>query len=259
MRPDRAMTRMLRAVAAAGLLALAPLAALAQATASVPAYSAEAVYVTADGTQSTGKVVKSGADMRLEFTDQGQAVVQIIRRAEGVMYVLNPAAQTYMVIRGAPDPNAAAQGYTPPCQQNTPGLTCQFVGNEVSSGITVEKWQIGQQGQPGSTILWDGARKRALRQDFPDGTVMAMAFKAMEQVNGRNAEHWTVTVTAPNQPPQTGDWYYDPELRVEIREVSTNGEQRSLQNIVVGPVDPAAFTVPAGWTEIAPPQQPPQQ
>lgn len=236
---------------ALGLGAVAPLAAAAQN--SIPPYTAEAIYRMADGTESSGKVVKSGADMRLEFTDQGRAVVQILRRAEGLMYVLDPATKSYMVVRGKPDPNAAEQGYVPPCQQDAPGMTCRFLGNEVSSGITAEKWEIGQQGQQASTILWDGARQRALRQTYPDGSVMTMSFRAMEQINGRNAEHWVITVTAPGAEPRGGDWYYDPELRVEIRETLPTGEVRSLENIAVGPVDPAAFEVPGGWQEVAVP------
>lgn len=235
-----------------GLAALAPLAAGAQTV--VPAYSAEAIYRTPDGTQSTGRVVKSGADMRLEFTEAGREVIQIIRRAEGLMYVLDPQTKSYMIVRGAPDPEAANPAYAPPCQQDAPGATCHFLGTEVTSGITVEQWEIGQQGQPASTILWDGARHRALRHAYPDGTVMAMTFKAMEAVNGRQAEHWTIALTAPGQAVASGDWFYDPELRVEIREVLPTGELRTLENITVGPVDPTAFEVPAGWTESLPPQ-----
>ena len=245
----------LLAGAALGFLfpALAPEPAAAQN--SIPAYAADAVYRTPDGTESTGRVVKSGPDMRLEFTEAGRAVVQIIRRAEGRMYVLDPASRSYFTVQGEPDPQAGAATYEAPCDPNVTAMTCRFLGNEVTSGITAELWEIGAPGDPAqvSRILWDGARHRALRQEYPDGTVMALAFQAMVQIEGRNVEHWSITVTVPGQAPLSGAWYYDPELRVELREELPTGEIRSLRNIVVGAVDPASFAVPAGWSEMSPP------
>lgn len=263
LRGDRAARRPIVGKTIAGHLTAVALACLvsAQATApvaaqnSIPAYSADAVYRAPDGTESTGRVVKSGSDMRLEFTEAGRAVVQIIRQAEGRMYVLDPATRSYFTVQGEPDPQAGSAAYEAPCDTTAPGMTCRFLGNEVTSGITAEVWEIGQPDDPTkvSRILWDGARHRALRQEYPDGTVMALTFQAMVQIEGRNVEHWAITVTVPGQAPLSGAWYYDPELRVELREELPTGETRSLRNIVVGPVDPSAFLVPAGWSETSPP------
>lgn len=244
----------LTGLAGIAALLILPLAAAAQTV--PPAYSADVMYRAPDGSESTGKVVKSGADMRLEFTQAGRDVVQIIRRSEGVMYVLDAPSKTWFQVRGTPEANAAANGYAPPCDQDAPGTVCQFLGNETTSGITAEIWELGLPNQPTTRILWDGARHRALRQEFPDGSVMAMQFKAMEDIDGRPAEHWTIRVETPNQPPAIGNWFYDPELRVEVREELPGGELRSLENIVVGEIGPDVFTVPDGWAEVAPPQAP---
>ncbi|GGD43504.1 hypothetical protein [Sinisalibacter lacisalsi] len=231
-------------------------AALAQAS-EPPAYTARAVHRLPDGSVDTGAVVKSGPDMRLEYTENGRDVVQIIRRAEGVMYLLDPAKQTYFEMRGAPAPDPTGAGYMPPCQEGDPGLSCTFKGTEVISGITAEIWEIGMPGQPGvSTVLWDGARHRALRQTGPDGSVMRMAFLSMVEVAGRRVEHWSMSFEAPGQPAQSGAWFYDPELRVEIREEMITGAVRELEDIRVGPVDPALFEVPAGWTKLDGPAGP---
>ena len=255
--PSRPVTKAAGLLTAFALAFLFPAVAAAPATAqnSIPAYAADAVYRTPDGSESTGRVVKSGPDMRLEFTENGRAVVQIIRRAEGRMYVLDPASRSYFTVQGEPDPQAGTAAYEAPCDQSVAGVTCRFLGNEVASGITAELWEIGQPGDPTqiSRILWDGARHRALRQEYPDGTVMALSFKAMAQIEGRNVEHWIISVTVPGQSPLAGAWYYDPELRVELREELPTGEIRSLRNIVLGAVDPAAFAVPPGWSEISPP------
>lgn len=251
------VNRVRRALKAGGwaLLCCVWLGIPASAQSGPPAYSADAHYRAPDGTESVGRVVKSGTDMRLEFVQNGRPVVQIIRRAEGVMYVLDPGTQSYFEVRGTPDPNANEAAYAPPCEAS-PQLTCQFIGNETTSGVVAELWEVGQPGQTASRILWDGARHRALRQEYPDGTVMTLSFQAMVQVAGRNAEHWAIALSAPGQPVAAGSWYYDPELRVELREELPTGELRSLENIVVGTVDAQAFTVPDGWTETAPAQAP---
>lgn len=236
-------------------LALAVQSGAAPAQTAIPAYSADAVYRAPDGTESTGRVVKSGPDMRLEFVEGSRAVVQIIRRAEGRMYVLDPANQSYFTVQGTPDPNAGDAAYEAPCDPSNTAMTCRFLGNETTSGIAAELWELGPPGDPAglARILWDGARHRVLRQEHPDGTVMALAFQAMAEIEGRAVEHWSISVTTPGQPPRVGAWYYDPELRVELREELPTGESRSLRDIEVGPVDPAAFLVPQGWRETAPP------
>lgn len=242
-----------------GALALiVGLAGAAQAQSSPPpAYTATAVQTMPDGTTTTGTVVKSGPDMRLEYDENGTRVIQIIRRAEGAMYRLDPAQQTFFVIQGAPSSDPTGAGYMPPCQDGDPTLTCTLKGTEVTSGITAEVWEIAMPGVPGTTtILWDGARHRALRQTSPDGSVMQMSFQAMVNMSGRNVEHWAVSFEAPGQPVQTGAWYYDPELRVEVREDMLNGAVRALENIRVGPVDPSLFEVPAGWRQVQVPQAP---
>jgi len=249
------LTTVLRRTAAA-LALTAGLAVSGTAQATEPAaYTARAVHVMPDGTKTAGTVVKSGSDLRMEYTEQGRKIVQILRRAEGVMYLLDPTTQTYFEMRGEPVPDPTGAGYLPPCQENDPAMSCTLTGTEVSSGIEAELWELRVPGQPGlTTILWDGARHRALRQTFPDGTVMKMAFKEMTGVSGRDVEHWAITYETPGQTPQAGAWYYDPKLRVEIREELPTGEIRSLEDIKVGNVDPANFAVPAGWTRQELPQ-----
>ncbi len=254
---------MISAVAALGLVAGASLAAAlpvqAQQTGTAdpaaPAplsYRATAVQGRAGQGETSGTVIKSGQNMRLEYTRDGRQVIQILRPTDGVMYILDPQARSYIEITGQSIPVTAENAYTTPCPDQQPASdTCQLIGTDVVSGINVERWAIatGADSKP-LVILWDSTRRRALRQDFPDGSAMIMAFKAMEVIDGRNAEHWTIEITAPGQPVQSGDWWFDPELRLVLREDLPGGETRRLENIVVGPVDPSAFEVPAGWQKV---------
>jgi len=213
-------------------------------------YTATAIHGLPGQQETTGKIIKSGQNMRLEFDQNGQQTIQILRPSEGIMLVLDPLNETYIEIRGQSVPALTTEGYTTPCPPQAQMARCERVGADTVSGIKVERWELAN--QPNTrpiVILWDSTRRRALRQEFPDGSVMAMTFKAMEDLNNRDTEHWTITITTPNQPANTGSWWFDPELRVVVREDLPGGEIRRLDEITVGAVDPALFQVPEGWKE----------
>ncbi len=240
------------AVAGIGISLAAP--GLTQNSNATSAYSAQAVHAFPGQPETIGEIVKSGAKLRLEFERDGKNVIQILLPELGAMYILDPATQTYVEILGATMPLASIEGYVSPCPQQSQGTVCQKIGTDIVSGIEVERWILSTRSQSRPlVILWDSARRRALRQDFPDGGNMTMAFKTMEQLNGRATEHWTINLTLPGQDVQNGDWWFDPELRVVVRENLPGGETRSLENIVIGPVDPSAFVIPEGWQEQQPP------
>jgi len=226
--------------------------AMAQQTLS---YTATALHALAGQPETSGKVVKSGQNMRLEFVSEGLQIIQILRPEIGAMYILDPAAHTYMEILGPAVPATATDAYTNPCPGQAAGPACQRIGNDTVNGITVERWLLSASpnNQP-TVLLWDSTRRRALRQEFPDGSKMIMSFKAMRDLNDRRTEYWTTELSRPGQPVQAGDWWFDPQLRVVVRETLANGETRRLENIVIGAVDPAAFQIPQGWQKLDLPQ-----
>ena len=249
-RPFQRFRRIASALAFALFALSAP--SMAQQAALPPAYSATAIQKAPGQPETRGRIIKSGQNMRLEFTREGQPVIQILRPGDGVMYLLDPQNKTYSEFRGPAVPAPVGDGYTNPCPDQREGPACQRIGTEVISGITVERWAIATQGQSGAQgkpmiIAWDSTRKRALRQNFPDGSTTVMAFKAMEDVNGRKTEHWTMNIEVPNQPPSKGDWWFDPQLRVVVREDLPNGVSRRLEDIHIGDVPATAFQPPQGW------------
>lgn len=226
-------------------------------TSAAKSYSATAIHGLPGQPETTGKIVKSGQNIRLEFSQNGQTIIQILRPTDGVMYILNPQDQTYFETRDQPVPVTTTEGYTMPCGDAAQMATCERIGTDTVSGIKVERWAVASKPQTRPLIiLWDSTRRRALRQDFPDGSVMAMKFQAMEPLNGRMTEHWSIKITSPNLPANTGSWWFDPELRVVVREELPGGELRRLDEIVVGAVEDSAFQVPEGWQKQQPPAPP---
>ncbi|MDQ7070915.1 MAG: hypothetical protein Q9M48_09300 [Rhodobacterales bacterium] len=214
-------------------------------------YSATALHARAGQPETTGTVVKSGQNMRLEFVSEGQNIIQILRPEIGAMYILDPAARTYMEVIGPAVPATATDAYTNPCPGQIESPSCQRSGTDTVNGIAVERWNLSTAPNTAPTVLlWDSTRRRALRQETPDGAKMIMSFQSMRDLNGRRTEYWTTQTTIPGQPVANGDWWFDPELRVVVRETLANGDTRRLENIVVGAVNPTAFQVPQGWQKI---------
>lgn len=210
-------------------------------------YSATAIHGLPGQAETSGKVIRSGENMRLEFEQNGREVIQILLPGQGVMYVLDPQSKTYMEMRGPAVPTPNGVRNTSPCDPRKMAI-CEQTGMDTVSGIQVERWQLAAQPQtPPLTILWDPTRRHALRQEYPDGSTTAMRFATMETLNGRATEHWAIEIQAPGRDTLNGDWWFDPDLRVVVREDLPGGEIRRLEDITVGVVDPAVFQIPEGW------------
>ncbi len=220
----------------------------AQQTTPATSYSATAIHAVPGRPETSGIVIKSGENMRLEFEQNGRKVIQILLPEQGVMYILEPQSQTYFELRGQAVPTTVGAGTATPCNEQSNLALCERVGNDTVSGISVERWLLSSQPQAKPlSILWDPTRRQALRQDFPDGSSMIMKFKSMQTLNGRVTEHWSIETRAAGRDPMTGGWWFDPELRVAVREELPGGEVRRLENIIVGAVERSAFVVPEGW------------
>jgi len=236
--------------------------ALAQTSASPDdrAFTANAVQILPDGSEQIGRIMKSGQNMRLEMQANGQTSIQIMRGAEGVAFLVNPQNQTFAEIRD-PSVKDAVAGASNPCpseaEMQASGLRCELTGQGAVSGIITQRWEIQSQQAEGVTVVeWDTGRRRALSQVWPDGTSQTMTFQAMEQMEGRSVERLTSAVQSPNQPAALGGWWFDAGLRGVLREEIPGGIGRQLKDIKVGPIDPAMFLPPQGYTQIQPqPQQ----
>ena len=214
-------------------------------------FTATAVQTIPEQPDQIGQIAKSGSNMRFEYRQNGSTLVKILRPTEGVILMLDPQTQTYIEFIGPAVAPEVADGPTTPCPEATPeteGLMCERSGGDVSVyGVQAERWLLGYEQQQPQVILWDPLRRKALRQEFPEGSLMSMSFNAMVDLSGRQTEYWTIDYTTPGQEPLNTGWWFDPVLRVVVREDLPGGGSRRLENIQAGPVDPALFEAPAGW------------
>jgi len=249
-----------RFIALTGAFVFAAMPLLAQSTPLVT-FTAETVQTAPDQPDRMGTIIKSGQFMRLEFEQNGQPIIQILRPTEGKTFILYPDTRSYFEQDIPAQPEEFLESYTPPCpaEAEAGGLQCTRIGLEMFQTIPVERWHIGTTGDSGQMlILWDPTRKRALRQEMSDGTLVQMSLLDMQVIEGRNAEHWVTEVSRQGEVSLRSEWWYDPELKLILREALPGNTLRRLQNIATGPVDPALFTVPDGWQRLTA-QTPPRQ
>ena len=221
-----------------------------------PAFFATAVQILPDGTEQLGRIMKSGDNMRIEMQAGGVSSVQIMRGADGIAYLVDPQTRTFAEIRD-PSVARAVAGPNDPCpspaEMQAAQMTCEQVGQGEVSGITTQTWELkGPQIQGAMRVEWDTGRRRALRQEWPDGTTMTLTFQAMQQVEGRPTEYWQTALQRPDQPAVIGGWWFDPELLLVVREEVPGGITRVLRDIRVGPIDPAMFLPPLGYRQVDP-------
>lgn len=230
--------------------------AAAPAWASDIAFSADAVQKTSGHDPKSAKIYRMGSAMRMETRNQGRTVVQIILSDKGVMWVLDPDAKTYMEFTGPAAGQAGGTQAANPCTRVPQGATCKPVGKyKIGEAITT-RYDItaAQQGGKPMVVYWDETRKMPLRQDFPDGGMLHNVMVGKETLAGRTVEHWRMTMTGKDGKKQTGETWYDPELKAVVRETHPSGMARELANIKVGPIDSNLFRIPQGYRKVDPPR-----
>jgi outer membrane lipoprotein-sorting protein len=248
-------------VLAAGLL----VALSARADLAGQEFTAEMVQRGPEGPISTGKMYVGGARMRTEMDHQGQQVVRITDETRGLEWILFPAQQQYMERPlggppGAQTPSAAAAA-ADPCA-GMPGVTCRKVGEEPISGRPAVKWEMvaTHQGQTMTSTQWiDKERGVPLRQEMPGGQSTELKLVGMETLDGRSVEKWEVTTTQPGGAPTRTFQWYDPELKIAVRQEFPGGFVSELKGIRVGKQGDHLFSIPAGYERITAPMGMPGQ
>jgi hypothetical protein len=253
--------------AAVGAVFAAALMAAAPAGAGAVQFSADMVRRGPDGQVTSGKMFVGDGRTRMEMSQQGREVIRISDQNRRMEWILFPAEQNYLE-RGAPP---GTEGAPPPQEPSAeadpcagmPGVTCRRVGVEDVNGRPAVKWEMTatQQGQVLTGAQWlDQERGMPLKSVMPNGPTMELKILGQETVDGRAVEKWEMTMTAPNQQPSRTFQWYDPELKLAVREEFPGGYVSELKNIRVGPQADDLFAVPAGYTRMTMPkggEQPP--
>jgi hypothetical protein len=224
-------------------------------------FSAQTVQSSPDKTTRHAQIYVGDNKVRLEYQQDDQKMIQIYDMKNQRALLLMPEQRSY-IQRKLPKGGIANPMLPPtdtsPCAQ-MPGAECHKLGRETMYGRPVVEWEmvVKQDDQTLRSQHWiDAERNMPLRQVFPDGTVSEMRLLGKEKLHGRKTERWEITTTRPDQESMTTTQWYDPELKIAIREELPGGYFRELRNIELGPQPEDLFKVPAGYRQTTAPPQP---
>jgi hypothetical protein len=223
----------------------------AQAVLMTVEFSADAVMTVPNKKDKQTKMFVSKNAVRTEININGQDMVEIVFPDDGRAILLNPELKAYQetIIPVDKKKKSTEKG---PCEE-IKNAQCEFMGNESVNGIATEKWKIitNNRGQKLRTLHWiDTKRKLALREFFPDGSVAELKMLEKEKVNGRSTEKWQRTLSRPDGSTMKSYQWYDPKLKIAIREEVPGGYVRELRNIKVGKQSTNLFEIPKDFTKI---------
>ena len=107
---------------------------------------------------------------------------------------------------------------------------------------------VKRNGRSFKSLHWlDKKRHMPLREQLHDGTVSTMTMLEKEKMNGRNTEKWEISAIRSNGQKIISQQWYDPKLKMVIREALPGGYLRELKNIKVTKQTKNLFKVPSDY------------
>lgn len=242
------------------------LALTAQAEIAGVQFSAEMVSRGPDASPSTGRMYVGDGRIRIEMTQEGRDIVRINDHNRRIEWILFPDQKNYLE-RAAPEGDSAPAPMPAPSAETNPcaglqGVNCRRAGEEEVAGRAAVKWEmtVTHEGQTLTGAQWlDVQRGLPLKYQMPNGQSMELHMLGTETIDGRSVEKWEMTTVIPNQQPIRTFQWYDPELKLSVREEFPGGHVRELDKIQIGAQPDDLFSVPAGYTRLEmPPMEPGQ-
>lgn len=213
-------------------------------------FSAEAVQNVPGRPSMNAKMFISKNAVRTESTMNGNTMVEIVYTKDKRHILLNQFRKTY-IEQKAPGNNApATQGKKKTPCSGLMNTKCKNLGKEKIGGRATTKWEmtIQRNGQYFKSLHWvDKKYHMPLREQFQDGTVSTISMLGKEVVDGRNTEKWKFLATRPDGKSVESLQWYDPKLKMVIREELPGGFIRELRNIKVAKQDKNLFKIPSEY------------
>ncbi len=219
-------------------------------------FAAEAIRSLPQQKQSHSARMYVGKEgmRRVEYKAGSKQVVEIIIPVRGITWRLDLAAKNYMEFVKASTPSPA-EIQANPCAGQT-NVTCTALGREKVNDRDADKWEIitSFKNQDIKVLRWvDANNGFPLIQQMPNGQKAEMRLVGGEKVNGRQVEKWEL-LSSWNQRSASSYQWYDPVLKLAVREEGPAGMVNELQNIQQGPQPEHLFQLPPGFNKIDAPK-----
>ncbi len=208
-------------------------------------FSADAVITIPGEPQTSSKLYVGLNVVRTEVKTQNGLIVDIVYPLEGKLIKLNPQLKQYIEMPIKKQTNDL-QEKNNPCLR-LQHATCTKLGNEKINGFNTQKWKIItlQEGKKVRTLHWvDVQRQLAIREFFNDGSMAEMILEKNEIINNRKTEKWVRTLSRADGTTVLSYQWYDPQLKISIREELVGGYIRELKNLKIAIQNENLFEIP---------------
>lgn len=213
-------------------------------------FSAEAVQSMPGRPSMNVKMFISKKAVRTESIMNGNTIVEIVYAKEKRRVLLNETRKTYVEQKAVNNNIVKNKKINrTPCNGML-NTTCKKLGSEKVNGRKAIKWEMTakRNGQNFKSLYWqDEKHQMPLREQRHDGTVATMTLSGKEKINGRNTEKWTFNAIRPNGQKMESQQWYDPKLKMVIREELSGGFVRELRNIKIAKQNKKLFIIPSGY------------
>jgi len=221
-------------------------------------FSAETFQRTPEGGEVRGKIYVGEHWMRTETYPGGTPLIFITDTEKKNALIIFTDQQSYMVIQGQGTvPQTGPGGEFNPCR-DIPGAECKRLGEEVLAGRKAVKWEVRlpRQGGVQPNLQWvDVESGIVLRHETSDGQITEQRMLGMEKLDGRTVEKWEMVISNGDQAVKRSYRWFDPALKLLVREEWPGGYLRGMRNIRIEPQDPSLFSIPAGYKQLNPAMQ----
>jgi len=216
-------------------------------------FSADAVQVSPGQPPLTSKMYVSKFAVRTEMNQHGNRIVDIAYPKKGKRLLLYPEKKMYLEKTGlAVSSSWAGKAPKTPCE-GIKNIRCKKLGKEKINKLKVDKWQIERtvNGKIFKSLHWiDSKRHFAIKEMFPDGGMLELELIGKETLNGREVEQWVSRYTHPSGRNRLSRQWYDPQLKMVIKEELPGGFLRELTNIKVSKQSNNLFKLPKGYRKL---------
>lgn len=218
-------------------------------------FSATAVQIAPGQPDNQKKMYVGKGMVRTDSMSNKTQLIEITKAKEQLRILMVPKEKIYMLQKSAGpaipvvvDESAAAK----PCA-GLRDTSCKLLGTEEINKRQTEKWEftVRKDGQLQLSLHWIDVKHRMLvREFFADGTYTELYPLGTEMLNGRHTEKWLWQLSGPDGQIEAATQWYDPELKIAIREELQGGFIRELRDIKTGKQDSSLFEVPEGYRQV---------